>query len=394
MYPIVRIKKNKGASIQNRHPWIFSGALEKPSKDIQHGDFVRVEFDGRIIATGMFSRHSMIMVRAFAFDDIVIDKDWLLSRIRIAARLRRDLGLFTSPDTTACRIIYGQSDSLPGLVVDKYNDVLVMQISTAGMEGLKDRIIACLIDEFSPRCIYERSDLASRAEEKLPERVGVCYGDSVASVEFKESGRRYIADIETGQKTGFYLDQRELRNEIQRLAAGRKAVDIFSYSGAAGIAALAGGADSVEFVDSSAPALESCRRHTELNEYSPDKFTATNTDVFQWIAEKKTPEYDLIMLDPPALIKSRKYIESGKKAYHFLNRAALRMGKDSAILVTSSCSAYLTDDVMLDTLRRAANQSGIEVQLLKTIRQSPDHPVPLNFPEAHYLKSFICSIKR
>ncbi len=394
MYPTVKIKEGRESSILNHHPWVFTGALNKVSDKVQHGDFVSVDFGGNIIATGMFSRHSMIAVRVMAFGEVTLDKKWIQIRIRRAAKLRQTCGLLSNPDTTACRLIYGQSDGLPGLVVDKYNDVLVLQIATAGMEKLRQDVIDCLIEEFEPRSIFERSDIVSRTEEKLPELKGAIYGDDVDTVEFVESRRKYIADIKAGQKTGFYLDQRELRNEIQSYSAGRKAVDIFSYTGAAGISALAGGASSVEFIDASSQALDLCKKHTELNGFSEDKIETIETDVFQWISDKKSPEYDLILLDPPALIKSRKHIDAGKKGYHFLNRACLRILKNNGIFVTSSCSAYLTEDLFLEMLRKAANQAEVELQLIKTIHQSPDHPVLLNFPESLYLKSFICRIIR
>ncbi|MCK5128013.1 MAG: class I SAM-dependent rRNA methyltransferase [candidate division Zixibacteria bacterium] len=394
MYPIIKIKQKRGASILSRHPWIFSGAIEKVSDDIKHGDIVYVEHDNKIVATGMFSRHSMIVVRVMAFDEVIIDKDWFRSQIRLANKRRQIVGLIDLPDLTGYRIIFGQSDLLPGLVVDKYNDVLVMQISTAGIDEHRDTIIECLVEEFSPRAIFERSDLQSRKEEKLTERVGVCHGEDVDTVEFLEYGRKYIADIKAGQKTGFYLDQRDLRSEIQNVSAGRKAVDIFSYSGAAGIAALNGGCESVEFIDSSKKALELCKQHTELNGFDIGNIQTIETDVFQWISEKKSPEYDLVLLDPPALIKSRKHIESGKKAYHFLNRACLRMITDGGILVSSSCSAYMTEDEFIIMLRKAANQAEVELQLIKTIRQSPDHPLSVYFPEAFYLKSVVCKIIR
>ncbi|MEZ5358990.1 MAG: class I SAM-dependent rRNA methyltransferase [Candidatus Zixiibacteriota bacterium] len=390
----MRIKKNAGAQFRPYHPWIYTGSLEKPSDDIQHGDFVHVELDGTIIATGMYSRHSMIAVRLMAYKRTTIDKEWVRERIQKAIRLRQDFGPLPLPQTTGWRVIFGQSDALPGLVADKYGDTVVIQISTAGMDTLRDIIVECLIEELKPRCIYERSDMVARSEEKLPNRTGLCYGEDFEYAEFLESGRRYLADFKAGQKTGFYLDQRELRNAIGEFSRNKKAVDIFSYTGAAGIAALAGGASSVEFVDSSASALDLCRRHTILNNFPEQNITTTEADVFQWIADKKEPEYDLVMLDPPALIKSRKHIEAGKKAYHFLNRAALRIIKDGGLFVTSSCSAYMTHDMMVEMLINALKQANVGLTIFKTVQQSPDHHVPVFFPEAFYLKSIFCTVQR
>jgi len=222
--------------------------------------------------------------------------------------------------------------------------------------------------------IYERNDLAVRREEGLGQKTGPLVGDDPGPVEFHEHGRKYVAD--------------------SLLSVDRRAVDLFSYTGAAGVAALAGGASSIHFVDSSATALDMCTRHAELNSIPASKCSIEESDVFQWLGSHDQPEYDLVMLDPPALIKSRKHIETGRKGYHFLNRAALRIIRDGGILVTSSCSSFFTETELAVTLRRAAVQTGVGLNILKTVRQAPDHPLSLYFPEAAYLKSFICRVER
>jgi len=394
-YPQIILKKAGDRSLHVRHPWIYSGAIEIVGEGVANGSIVTVvDHDGRIVATGTYSGHSSIAVRVFDFRRVIIDKGWLKQRIHEAYDRRQLLGIGADQDTTGYRIVFGETDWLPGLVVDRYADVLVIQLATAGMVRLGDTIIESLIELFSPRTIYERSDLPSRREEGLGPRTGLRYGEETTLVEFREHGRRYIADVAGGQKTGFYLDQRDLRLEIFRLASGRRAVDLFCHTGAAGTAALAGGALSVHFVDSSQPALEFCGRHVELNGLDSSRITTESADVFQWLAERSSPEYDMVMLDPPALIKSRRHIESGHKGYHFLNRAAIRIINDGGILVTSSCSVFFPEFDFAGTLRRAAEQAGVRLALLKTVRQPPDHPLSLNFPESAYLKSFICRIDR
>ncbi len=383
------------ASVANSHPWIFSGALEKPDTPIENGDVVSVcDHEGGIVATGAYSKQSMIAVRVLEFADIEIGRDWLTRKIRLADQRRQLLGYGPGTDTTGYRVVFGESDNLPGLVVDRYNDVLVIQIAIAGMEKLRDDIIAALTDIFNPSCIYERSDLPNRTEEGLESKTGLCVGQMAEVVEFLEHGITYMADIATGQKTGFYLDQKDLRREIRRLASGRRVLDLFSYTGACGIAALAEGGLSAHFVDASQSALTLCRRQAVRNGIDVSNLTCDEADVFQWLSVRSRPEYDLIMLDPPALIKSKRHIDAGSKAYHFLNRAALRLVNDGGIFVTSSCSAFFPEAEMAAMLRRAAEQADVELSLLKIVRQSPDHPLSLAFPEAAYLKSFICQVRR
>jgi 23S rRNA (cytosine1962-C5)-methyltransferase len=394
MYPELKLKQNRTASLVNHHPWIYSGALENIPDSISDGDVVSIiDGAGAPAAVGTFAAHSLISVRVFHFGPAVIDKAWIFRRIQEAHQRRLLMGL-GGPDLTGYRVVFGESDRLPGIVIDRYGDVFVIQLATTGAERFREMIVACLVELFSPKAIYERSDLPSRTEEKLLPMTGLLYGELPPVVEFKEYGRSYMADVAGGQKTGFFLDQRDLRREITRLAAGRKAADLFACTGACAVAALAGGATSVDCVDSSEQALAFCPKHAEINGLDPSRLTVETADIFQWVAARSDPEYDLIMLDPPALIKSRRHYEAGRKGYHFLNRAALRLLKNGGILVTSSCSAFFTEEDLAVTLRRGADQAGVELSLLRTIRQSPDHPLSLHFPEAAYLKAFVCLVSR
>jgi 23S rRNA (cytosine1962-C5)-methyltransferase len=267
------------------------------------------------------------------------------------------------------------------------------------MENLKPLLLNAIHAVLKPKLIIERSDLSVRSEEHLPETSGILFGKTKDGlIPFKENGIDFFADTLGGQKTGFFLDQKDLRMALASLAPGRTVVDIFSYTGAAGIYALKNKAKHVTFMDSSAHALEIAKKHVEENTAKAtaknSKATFIEEDAFTYTGNIKTPQFDMVLLDPPALIKSQRDAENGKKAYHFLNRAALRMVKDNGIFCSSSCSHFLTEDDFMFLLRRAAKQAGVTLHTLYTIRQSPDHPIDISFPESKYLKSFVFLAKR
>jgi 23S rRNA (cytosine1962-C5)-methyltransferase len=394
-YPLATLQKTKMANSAFKHPWIFSGALERRPDDVEHGAIINVAGpDGAIIGTGTYSAKSSIAVRLFAFENAVINADFLKARIKAADAARKLIGFGPETDTTGYRVVFGEADGLPGLVVDRYDDVLVIQLSTAGMDRLRDDVVTALVETFAPVAVYERSDIAVRKEEGLHDEVGLRFGTLPAEVSFTERGMRFVVDVASGQKTGFFLDQKDLRAAVAKYAKGRNVLNLFSYSGATGVAAMRGGAADVVNVDSSAAALAACGKHAELNGIAPESFTAVETDAFQYLSDKDGERFDMIVLDPPALIKNRKDAEEGKKAYHFLNRAALRLADDGAIFVTSSCSHFLPEEDLAFILRRASVQAGVELQILETVRQSPDHPLSVYFPESAYLKSFVCLVRR
>ncbi len=393
MYPTIQLKAGKEANIAFRHPWVYSGAIETKAEGIAHGDLVHVsDRKGDVIGTGTYSNASSIAVRVFDFGEVAIDKAWFTKKVRAAAERRILLGYGPGTETTGYRVVFGEADEIPGLIVDRYEDVLVMQIATAGLDALKEMIVEVLVDVFAPKAIVERSDLHVRNEEKLPEVQGIVYGKDPGLVEFKELGKPFVADVVNGQKTGFFCDQKDLREHIQSLAAGKENVlNLFSYSGASGIAAMLGGAKHVHNIDGSDDALELLAENAKLNNV---EMTSEKADIFQWLNDHKEAAYDMVMVDPPSIIKTAKDTENGKKAYHFLNRATMRLVKDGGIFVTSSCSHFLSEEDMAFTLRRASVQAGITLDILGVVRQSADHPLSVYFPESTYLKSFICQIRR
>jgi len=393
-YPILNLKRGKEISLKYRHPWVFSGALDSSVEGLENGSLVHVaDSEGHIIGTGTFSPESMIAVRVFEFGDATIDRSWLSDKIKQAYSYRGLLGY--GADTTGYRLCFSESDSLPGLVIDKYEDVLVLQISTMGMELLKPIIVDVLIKIFSPSAIIEKSDLPVRSEEGLPQNSGILWGELKKPVIFKENGHKFFADPMEGQKTGFFMDQKDLRSAIQNWSKGKTVLNLFSYTGASAVYALSGGAKSVNNIDSSELALEGCKKNAELNKLKKTSIKTEKADIFAWITRPiHKPEYDMVILDPPAIIKTRSDIENGKKAYHFLNRAAMRLVNDQGIFVTSSCSHYLSADEFRIMLHRAAVQNNMTLRVIGEYGQSSDHPVALNFPESKYLKSFLCLVER
>jgi len=394
MYPTLILQRGKEANVGFRHPWIFSGALvDRP--DLPNGELVRVvDQHQKVLGTGTYSTKSSIAVRVLEFGEAEINGIWFVNRFREADKRRALCHYGSQTDTTAYRVIFGEADGVPGLVVDRYGGVFVIQISTAGMDALRDVILDALAQVFKPQAIIERSDLPVRREEGLAESVSVLSGQEPGLVEFAEHGLKFVADPLKGQKTGFFLDQKDLRRAIRGLAAGRSVLNIFSYTGAAGVAALAGGAKEVLNVDSSADALALCAKQAGLNGLDAAKMKTAEEDAFQFLGALQEPAYDMVLLDPPAIIKARRDEEEGKKAYHFLNRAALRNVKDGGIFVTSSCSHFFSEEDFAFTLRRASVQAGVQLSLLGTVRQSADHPLSVYFPEGLYLKSFICHVRR
>jgi len=391
-YPTIQLKTGKEASVGFRHPWVFSGAIEKIPSDVQHGDLVHVvDRNERVIGTGTYSKTSSIAVRVFEFKETKIDLKWFEQKISEAFDRRKIIIL---KDTTAFRVVFGESDGIPGLIIDKYEGVIVFQIATMGMDQLRDEIIEAIKTVFLPQVIVERSDVSVRKEEKLEPITKVHFGKLGGPVFFKENGLLFIADVLEGQKTGFFLDQKDLRKWLIGHAVSGSVLNLFSYSGGTGIAAIKGGADSVHNVDGSAEALALCDEHIKLNKISKTKFTIEKSDVFDFLNTHSDSRYSVVIMDPPALIKSNRDVEEGKKAYHFLNRAAMRLVEDGGLFITSSCSHFLSEEDMAFMLRRASVQAGIQLDILAVIRQSADHPLSVYFPEAAYLKSFVCRVHR
>lgn len=383
-YPVIQLKAGREASVAFGHPWIFSGALEAVPGTISPGALVHIaDRNGRIIATGSYEGET-IAVRVFDIGEVTIDEAWITQALQRAQSRRVLLGYGPGTQTTGYRLVFGEADSLPGLVIDRYADVLVLQITRAGMRGLLPMVLAVCKKLFTPSAIVEKTDAD----------VVVHDGAHSGPVEFLEYGMKCMADIFHGQKTGFFLDQKELRQYIKKYANGRNVLNLFSYTGTAGVAALLGGATDVYNVDESQAALIHCATHAEMNGINVTKMLTEAADVFSWLNTNTDTTYGMVLLDPPALTKTKKEKDAAAKAYHFLNRAAMRLVEDGGIFVTSSCSHFFSEDDLAYTLRRASVQAGVALDVLHTVRQSPDHPVSVYWPEGLYLKSFVCRVRR
>jgi 23S rRNA (cytosine1962-C5)-methyltransferase len=393
-YHVLPLVAGKEANVGFKHPWVFSGALAKVDEKAKHGSLVHVaDRHGKIIGTGTYSNKSSIAVRVFAFGDAVIDRAWMAAKLRAAQDRRLMMGYGPDTETTGYRVCFGEADGIPGLVVDRYEDAFVFQMATAGLDALREEVIGAIVDVFAPSVLVERSDMPSRREEGLEPVSQVHIGEAPESVTFKENGLTFVADIVNGQKTGFFFDQKDLRATVGRVAKG-SVLNLFSYTGATGVYAMKGSAERVHNIDGSQAALELVAANAKKNKIKAADITTEEADAFNFMNNNKDSQYDTVIIDPPALIKSGKDAEEGKKAYHFLNRAGMRLVKDGGIFITSSCSHHLPEEDLMFLLRRASVQAGVHLDILASVRQAADHPMSVYFPESLYLKSFVCRVSR
>ncbi len=381
------LKGGKERLVANRHPWIFAGAIAKEtgSDDAAIADLV----DGRgaRIASGFYSRESQIRLRALVFAQEELSAATLRARISAAIR-RRDPILRNG--TTAARLIHAEGDELSGLVVDKYEDMLVVEIANRGLEQLRPLVEETLRRELSPRIIEYKNDIPARKLEKLrlePEAVGE--GEPAATIE--ENGLRFFVDSRQGQKTGFFLDQRENRALARELANGRRVLNLFSYTGAFGVGAAAGGASDVENVDISADAIAGARRNHELNGSTA---TFTVADAFHFVRERAHASHrvDLLICDPPAFARSRGEVDRAARGYKDVNLFAMKLVEPGGLMMTFSCSGHLSLDLFQKVIFAAAVDAGRRVSFLRRLTAGIDHPVSLYCPESEYLKGFLLQV--
>lgn len=388
----VVLKKGKERFIkQNRHPWIFSGAIEQMSSKMNHGDLAFIySFDGEFLAQGYFHLENSLSGRILSYDQRPI-QELLQEKIQKAFLLRSFF--FASSETNCFRLINAEEDGLPGLIVDFYDGVLVLQINTWGMEKLRDLIVDCLIKEIKPRILYEKSTSKARLQEGLLEQEGFLYGPEESEFIVKENGILFAISITEGQKTGFFLDQREMRKKIRELSKGRSLLNCFSYSGGFSVSALQGGARFVTSVDSCAKATALCSKNHEMGGFSPQNYRIKQDDVFDFLDREDLKTYDLIILDPPAFAKKRQDIEPAMQGYRQINQKVFEKCKSGTLLLTCSCSYFIDPGLFQQSLFQAASMAQKEVKIISKHIQSPDHPISLYHPEGEYLKSFFLWIE-
>ena len=388
-YKRIVIKKNREIPILKGHPWIFSGALAFVEEGIQPGDVVLATgSDGRKLGLGFFN-HGDIAFR-FLTDDFseIIDIDFWRRRIRQAISLRKKI---IPPDTDAYRLINAEGDKMPGLVVDCYRDCVVFSIQTAGMDRWRDTLIGLFLEELKARTVYERSEGLSRQLEGLANRIGPVIGDAPPTVEILENGLNFEVDIASGQKTGFFLDQRPNRELVRKISNGAFVLNCFSYTGAFSIYAAWGGAKRVISVDSSAIANKIALRNFLRNDLTTEMHPVVTADCFEYL-RKTTDIFDLVILDPPAFAKSRKDVKQAARAYKEINMQAARHISDGGFLATFSCSNHIDEGLFRKIVLGAVLDAGKTAQILSIAGAGPDHPVNLAHPEGRYLKGLLLSL--
>jgi 23S rRNA (cytosine1962-C5)-methyltransferase len=381
--------------LKYKHPWIFSGAIVRIDGSPGLGETVEVRTeDGTMCGRGAFSPYSQIMVRMWTSNaEEEVSKAFFRSRL-MRAVASRHLGRFPLKGNSA-RLVYSESDGLPGIIVDRYGDFLVCQYLTAGAEYWKDTIVA-LLNELVPNSgIFERSDVDVRKREGLPEHTGILAGHEPPEfIKIVEGPHCFLVDVRRGHKTGFYLDQRENRLRVGGYMEGADVLDCFSYTGGFSVVALTSGAARVVSVDSSAPALRLATRNITLNGMDESKSEIVEAKVPDLLRRYRDSgrRFDVIILDPPKFVYSYSQLKQAGRAYKDINMMALKLLSPDGLLVTFSCSQLMTSELFQKVLSQAALDARRDVQILHRLHQAPDHPTALNFPEAGYLKGFVCRV--
>ena len=387
---MIVLKKGREKSLKRRHPWIFSGAVEKASG--KAGDTLDVvDASKKFIARAAYSPKSQIRARVWTFDQAeAVDAGFFRNRIQTALAMREALP--ASKHANALRLIHGESDGLPGLVVDRYADVLVAQFLAAGVERWRDPILDALLEMSGCEAIFERSDAEVRKLEGLEPRVGFARGNrNAARCPIIEYGLNFRVDVEQGQKTGFFLDQRENRQRVRALAAGREVLDGFCYTGGFSVAALAGGAKRVTAVESSAPALQVAKENLAANPLDASKVDFRQADVFSELRKLRdsAARFDLIILDPPKFAPTAAQVKKAARAYKDINLWALKLLAPGGLLATFSCSGAVSAELFQSIVAGAALDAGGEARIIERFGAAADHPVALAFPEGEYLKGLL-----
>jgi 23S rRNA (cytosine1962-C5)-methyltransferase len=388
------LKPGREKSLLRRHPWVFSGAVERVEGAPANGNIVAVcDAEGGFLAWAGYSAQSQISAKVWSWQAAEkIDADFFRRKIEQALALRRDLGIAQHSD--GMRLVHGEADGLPGLIVDRYGDVLVLQLGTAAAERWRDTCADLLQELLHPACIYERSDADARALEGLPERNGVLRGALPSSISVGEHGIQFAVDVAHGQKTGFYLDQRDNRRLTGELAQGKEVLNCFCYTGGFSLYALHNGAKSVLSIDASKEALQLAQRNVQLNGLDESKAEWQCADVFAALRKLRDQnrKFDLIVLDPPKFAPTAAFAEKAARGYKDINLLGLKLLRPGGLLFTYSCSGGISDDLFQKIIAGAALDAGIDAHIVKKLHAAADHPVLLSFPEGAYLKGLVLRV--
>ncbi|MGN0136322.1 class I SAM-dependent methyltransferase [Anaerotignum sp.] len=393
--PIATLKKGEGRMLKAGGLWIFDNEIASVTEDAINGELIRVEdFDSYPMGTGFYNNHSKITIRMMSRQkDTVIDEDFLRARVEAAWNYRK-----RTVDTSSCRVIFGEADFLPGLVVDKFSDVLVVQSLAMGIDRMKETILRLLVetlekDGISIRGIYERSDAKVRKQEGMLPVKGFLSEPFDTKVQIVENGVKYIVDVEDGQKTGFFLDQKYNRLSIHKICQGMDVLDCFTHTGSFALNAGIAGAKSVLGIDASQLAVDQATENAKLNGLQ-DVVKFQCEDVFELLPrlEAEGKKFDVIILDPPAFTKSRNSVKNAVKGYREINLRAMKLLKDGGFLATCSCSHFMTYELFTQTIGQAAKNVHKRLRQVEYRHQAPDHPILWAADESYYLKFYIFQV--
>ena len=386
----VTLQAGREKSLRLRHPWVFSGAIAAVDGAPDAGETVALHAaDGQFLASAAWSPSSSIRARVWSFDACeTIDEAFIAHRVRKAVAARAEM---LDPAHSGCRLVHAESDGLPGVIADRYGEVAVVQLHSSGAEAWRKPIVDALLDATGCTAVYERSDAEVRALEGLPSRTGIAAGVLPATVILVEDGLRYDVDVVTGQKTGFFLDQRDNRHRIRTLAEGREVLDCFCYTGGFTVAALGGGARSVLSIDSSADALSLGRKNVAQNGLDETRCDWRDADVFAELRNlrDRARSFDMIVLDPPKFAPTARHVDKAARAYKDINLLALKLLRPGGLLATFSCSGGISSVLFQKIVAGAALDATADAAIVGRFAASADHPVALSFPEGDYLKGLL-----
>lgn len=393
MYKQIFLKRGKEESLERFHPWIFSGAIQRMDEGIEEGDFVRViSSSGKFIAVGHFQIGS-IAVRVLSFEDILITEDFWKERLSSALEMRISIGIADNPQNNTYRLVHGEGDNLPGLVIDCYGETAVMQAHSVGMHVCREQISKALVDVMGNRIknVYYKSETTLPYKAELNQENGFIYGSTDNNVAV-EHGLKFHVDWLKGQKTGFFVDQRENRQLLERYAKGKSVLNMFCYTGGFSVYAMRGDAKLVHSVDSSAKAIDLTNDNIELNFPGDKRHEAFCEDAFKYL-DANDNKYDLIVLDPPAFAKHRSALRNALKGYTRLNYKGFQRIRHGGILFTFSCSQAVNKEQFRAAVFTAAAQAKRKVRILHQLHQPADHPINIYHPEGEYLKGLVLYVE-
>ncbi|WP_261815291.1 class I SAM-dependent methyltransferase [Vibrio gallicus] len=390
----ITLAKGRDKSVRRRHPWIFSRGIDSVKGEPELGETVDVYANnGQWLAKAAYSPNSQIRARVWTFTKQNIDKAFFVSRIKSAILIRE--AFIEQGGLTGYRLIAAESDSMPGVTIDKYQDYLVCQFLSAGSEFHKQNIVDALIECFPECTVYERSDVAVRKKEGLQETTGVLHGNAPTEpIIIEENGIKIQVDILSGHKTGFYLDQRDSRLQSMKYVKGKQVLNCFSYTGGFGLYAQKGGAERVINIDVSQPALDIAKQNSEINGFAPKQAVFLNADVFKILREYRDQKtkFDVVIMDPPKMVSSKSNLTSGARGYKDLNMLAMQILKPGGTLLTYSCSGLMESNLFQKIIADAALDAGREVKFVESFTQAQDHIIDSAYPEGLYLKGFAAKV--